>query len=211
MLSQKLINHMIRRCQEQGFLNLMTRVFFGIKEILIGQWVIMYVLLTDPIPNIDPAIPIVLRKACKTDLHELRTIGKQYGHWHYYHFIEWFTRQDTFFVALFNKRIIGYSSAGLRDRMTGGLGKFGEDDAVGLATFVIPQYRGKRVGPSLSAAVSRHLREQGYKRKVTLVDFHNSNSRKALTRAGHVECAVKSVSQVYRNRIIQSLKGRIFS
>ena len=162
--------------------------------------------LTKPVLDIEPDIPIVLRKVCKKDLNELRKF-KFYA-WQP-DFLELLRRGGVAFIAISNEKIVGYACAGYRDSDLGGLVKLRKDDALRFIELVLPEYRGKRIGPSLMVAVARHLKEQGYKRLMGSAELSNYSARKAYMRAGYVEHTIVSHFRMTKYVFYNSIRYKI--
>ena len=181
----------------------------AILSIVFKKWVVLYTPLTKSFFHIDCKIPIVIREVCKKDLNELRNLGETYEYRNLSHFSEWLRRGDAFFIAIYNERIVGYTSAGHRDSILEELVILRKDDAAGLGVFVLPEYRGKRIGPSLLAARTRQLKDRGYRRIVTHINLRNYPSRKAHMHAGSVEHTFISPFQVFKNEILHSIRDTL--
>jgi GNAT superfamily N-acetyltransferase len=189
MVSTRLIQQAITHWRTFGLVSL-TKSFL---LLFFQKIVIFYMPLTTPIPKIDPEIPVVVRTVCKKHLNDLYKLSEQFGINSSSEFVEWFRKGYAFLVAIADKNIIGYASAGDIDEWSI---KLQPSDAVGLSLFVRPEYRGRRVGPSLVMAVARHLQKQGYRRVIGATHFTNTSSRKAHVRAGYIELTIKSRSEV---------------
>lgn len=211
--TQNLIKKIVMYYKRYGLIMLVRDVFSKIKRgrvLLFEKVVITYCPLTKPILDMTPGIPMVMKKACEEDLDELKELADRYDDWRLYDFLEWLRRGDAFILAIHNGKIIGYACAGHRDNILGGAIKLKKDDAAGLAAFVPPEYRGRRIGPCLDVAVSEHLKRQGYRRVVGWVGLSNYSARKAHMRAGVAEhITTISVFQILMNGISNSMLDKI--
>lgn len=174
--------------REYGYLNLLK---IGIKRVVYDHRKDIYLSLSleDPIPDIKPLGDIRIRRATLADYGELICIisihryprrGMQIK--------RWIENKECFFVALVNKRIIGYTCVSFKiPKMNPNLIKvldLKDDDAWGSDALVVPRHRARAVYPALAIEAMKCAKAAGYRRILCQALSDNYPARSSHKRIG---------------------------
>jgi hypothetical protein len=152
-----------------------ARSFLFVKE----EFILSYMTL-DSVPPVKPEMKVLIRDAAPSDLPKLKKIKFNTGE-----FSDWLRRGCTFIIALDGGKVASYMSMHTKplppfDKVV----KLKPDEIWGIYAYTAPEYRGKKIYPSLAHFATRRMIKNGYKGCYGVVRTDNKTSIRVHDRMG---------------------------
>lgn len=136
--------------------------------------------LTEAITPVTPMLPIDVRKAGKEDINTLLNALSKYE--------DCITRNQKYssicYIAWYKDQIAGFTWLNTKLILVGEyiIGNLGPEGVFGFDSYILPEFRGKKVFTALIATGYSEMQEQGYKFGCNLTSVHNPPAIRARER-----------------------------